>query len=142
MANPVKGEVAFEAAGRPYTLSFSVNALCELEEALGLSVARISEVMGDDNSVSLRNVRALVWAGLRDHHPEVTQVEAGRLIDAVGIAEAVGLVGRAFMLAFPQEDARGSDARRPLGAATRSGRGRTSSRHGASSATRPASSGG
>lgn len=128
MANPVKGEVAFEAAGKTYTLSYSVNALCALEEAAGEGVTQIAARMGDPQGLRLAMVRSLFWAGLRDHHPEVTVEECGRLMDGVGLDKAGELVGRAFVLAFPQARTSG----RPLDAtsAGRPGTGRRSVRAG------------
>ena len=113
MANPVRGEVGFEADGTPYTLMFSTNALCALEDALGMSVTDIGAQMS--GSVRLKTLRSLFWAGLQDHHAGVSEAEAGRIIDQVGAAEAGELIGRAFAAAFPQaEEAKaGSRPRTP-----------------------------
>ena len=133
MANPVKGAVSFEAAGKSYTLSYSINALCELEEMLGEGVTEVAAKMGGKGGTRLSLIRALFWAGLRDHHPEVTIVESGELMREYGIQETSEIVGRAFMLAFPQADGRRSAGGResgPLGGKRRPGTGRSSSRAG------------
>ena len=103
MANPIKGEVAFEADGATWKASFSVNALCELEEALGMPVPEIGKIM--TANMSIKHLRAVFWAGLLDHHG-VDLSEAGRVMTLIGIEAAARVVGDAFSLAFPQEDAK------------------------------------
>ena len=100
MANPARGEVAFKVADAEYTLRFSTNAICELEDRLdkGLNVIVA-------NMERLSTVRALLWAGLRAKHPEVTMAQAGEVIDACGMAAATEIIGKALTAAFPQAEA-------------------------------------
>lgn len=101
MANPHRGSVALQAGDRAYTLSFSINALCELEDALDKPVSEIVATIQDPAKVRLSGVRMLLWAGLRDHHPEVTVAEAGEIATDAGFTVAVEKIGEAFKLAFP-----------------------------------------
>jgi hypothetical protein len=101
MANPVRGSVALQAAERAYTLSFSINALCELEEQLGQPIAQIATTLGKPEEIRLGTVRALVWAATRDHHPEIDLKSAGDVIDAAGVQDVMAVIGKAFQLAFP-----------------------------------------
>lgn len=98
MANEHRGQVALG----DYTLSFSVNALCDLEDALGKSVARIATDLADESNVKMSTVRTLVWAALRDHHGDVDLTEAGKIATAAGMVPAMAAVGEAFALAFPK----------------------------------------
>jgi hypothetical protein len=110
MANPHKGEVLLQAGEDSYKLSFSVNALCELEEAMGLNVTQIGKRLSGD--VALKDVRLLLWAGLLDHHPGIDLRKAG-IIMTIATPQVVGAaIGEAFQKAFPQEDA---GARPPKG---------------------------
>jgi hypothetical protein len=93
------GDFGFEAGGKRYTLCYSVNALIEAELSLGMGVADIGAMFAQD--VRLAPLRTLFRCGLVEHHPEVTDVEAGRMMTALGIAESAALVGRAFAAAFP-----------------------------------------
>ncbi|WP_173931391.1 GTA-gp10 family protein [Chelativorans sp. Marseille-P2723] len=106
MANPHRGSVALQVGGRAYTLSFSVNALCELEDALGQPVAQIANALNDPDTARLSTVRALVWAGLRDHHDEVGVKEAGDIITDAGIPACMEAIGKAFKAAFPEQEAK------------------------------------
>ncbi len=100
MGNRQKGEVGFEADGKPYTLVFSINALCELEDRMGEAVSGIDSLASSRKR--FRTIRTVFLCGLLDHHPELTEREAGRIIDAIGIERADALVGEAFALAFPE----------------------------------------
>ena len=61
--------------GREYTLRFSVNALCCLEEKTGVS---LREMRGDQ----WRSLRGLLWCGLLEACPHMTPEEAGSLLEA------------------------------------------------------------
>lgn len=105
MANPARGSVAFQVGERAYTMSFSVNALCELEELLGMPVAQIAAGMEKAENVRMSTVRALVWAGLRDHHGDLQLKDAGEIATEAGIPACMEAVGKAFALAFPEAKA-------------------------------------
>src|SRR5690606_29421084 len=105
MANPHRGSVALQAGDQAFTLSFSVNALCELEDLLNMPDSKIATTMNDPNSVRMSTVRALICGALRDHHPETDLQAAGDIASAAGIPACMEAVGKAFQLAFPQEEA-------------------------------------
>ena len=114
MANKHRGEVELEVDGQTWTLRYSANALCELEDALNLGVAEIVETLQNPKGVRIKTLRALLWAGLRDRHPEMTLAMAGDLLTATGVPTAFEHVGQAIGRAFPQaKEARGDE--RPRG---------------------------
>lgn len=92
MANRERGEVPLEAGGKTYTLRLSHNALCELEALLSTPERPVSyqEVLA---RILVRSrmveFRALMWAALREFHPEMTVKDAGELIDAAGGPEGI-----------------------------------------------------
>lgn len=113
MANAHQGKVDFEAGGKTYTLCFSANALCDLEDISGKGVVAIftemEEWQNDPNKISLKFLRSVFCAALRDSHPDITPSEAGNLIIAAGgIIEAMLLVLKSVSVAFPKVDAKGS----------------------------------
>ncbi|MFC0246791.1 GTA-gp10 family protein [Falsochrobactrum ovis] len=108
MANHYRGSVALQVGDQAYTLSFSVNALCELEDLLNLPVAKIAATMNDAEDVRISTVRALVWGALRDHHSEIDLKGAGDIASTAGIPACMEAIGQAFRLAFPQEEAKGT----------------------------------
>lgn len=84
MANPARGEVAFKVADSEYTLKFSTNAICEAEELLDKG---LNDILRDLKRVS--TVRALMCAGLREKHPDITTKAVGAIMDKIGVASAV-----------------------------------------------------
>lgn len=102
---PVDGIVSFEAEARTWRLNFGVNALCRLEVAVE-DEAEVQRLVGGGDGVSpkLHTVRAAFWAGLQDHHAELTHEDAGNLMDRVGLVRAGSLVAQALIAAMPPAD--------------------------------------
>jgi hypothetical protein len=144
MANPHKGEVGFEIDGTPYTLRFSANALCELEDELGLGVNAIAGQLADPKDLRLKTVRAVFWAGLRDHHSEITLIQAGEIVTAMSLPVALETIANAFSAAFPSRETK-TDPQKPVPSAgpakTVDGTGNTSSENGVNKVSTTKSSG-
>jgi hypothetical protein len=103
MGNPHRGETSFEVEGKAYRVRFSWNAAAAYEEAAGRP---LSEALLDvaRERFSAKSLRAMLWAGLQDEHPDLTLKEAGRLIDKLGRKEAQRLMGVALRYFFPELD--------------------------------------
>ncbi len=136
--NPIKGEVGFFAEGQPYTLVLTIDALCKVEGLLG-KTSRQAQVMLSGGS--LEAMRAYWWAGLQEHHPELSVKVAGELIYEVdGDLDATAVINRGLELANPKARKAAKKAAKEAGAAkpdpqtTADGTGKTSSPDGANSA--------
>lgn len=105
MANPNRGAVAVRVGDEEWTFSFSVNALCELEEHLGEPISKILLALGDEENLRISYIRALVWAALLDHHEGVTLEGAGDVATSIGPTECLGYVSKALERAFPTKAA-------------------------------------
>lgn len=81
VANAFRGEVALIHDGATYTLVLDFNSLCEFEAETGKNALTILDGM-DVGEVSAVDLRALMWAGLREHHPDITLQMAGRILSA------------------------------------------------------------
>ena len=79
MANPARGEARVRIGDRDFTLAYDLNALCEVELLLGMPLQSILERLAQPR---LRDMRALLWAGLQRHHP-MSVAEAGDLLGEV-----------------------------------------------------------
>ncbi len=103
MANPFRGEASFEVDGKAYRTRFSWNAAAEYEDAAGMP---LSDALLDiaREKLSARSLRAMLWAGLQEHHTDVTLKGAGRLIDGMGRKEAQRVMGVALRYFFPELD--------------------------------------
>lgn len=97
---PANGVLTFEADGRTWRLCASVNALCELESLVSDPEQVALLMSGGDANFS--TIRAGFCAFLRDNHPDLTQEEAGLLLDHLGLRVAGGKMAQALMIAFPQ----------------------------------------
>lgn len=112
LPNAQRGEVGFNADGKPYLLKFSTNAFCQLESITGASAVEVAGSM--QGSLRFTTVRALFYVALQRHHKGLSVDDAGDLMDAVGIARTATLVSQAFALALPVESGRPLDP--PIGA--------------------------
>lgn len=117
MANRHRGEAAVTIGGAEYRFVFTINAICEVEGAERLPIGMVMEKL---QRGFVSTICILVWAGLREHHPEVT-VAAARditvdLIAEVGAVRAGEIIGDAVAAAFPapQEGAVG-EGKEPAG---------------------------
>jgi hypothetical protein len=114
MTNRIRGKVDFDVDGASYSLHFTANGMCELEAAAGCSamafLKRLEASAGDD--LSFGDVRLLFWAGLQEHHPDMTVRDAGALMtDMGGIATAMELTGRAVADSMPKPNEGGAAAK-------------------------------
>ena len=101
MANPHRGQVALHVGDQTFMLSFSVNAICALEDALDLPIAKIIERLEDPENVRMSLVRQVIWSAMQDHHPDVDLMEAGRIASEAGALTALEKASAAIGLAFP-----------------------------------------
>jgi hypothetical protein len=120
-ANKTKGEVSFPAitvegftGGGVLVLDF--NALCQLEDELGLAVDQLST----DALKSPGKIRTIFRIALGRHHGEVSAATAGDIIQAIGLLPAVELVVQALAASFPEAatDGTANPPRKPQGAGT------------------------
>ncbi len=106
MANPNRGGVAVRVGDDEWTFSFSVNAICELEDHLDKPMTLIFESLSDEENIRMTDVRALVWAALLDHHEGITLKEAGNVATKVGASVCLEKIGKAVGLYFPTKTAK------------------------------------
>ena len=112
MANPHKGDVALNVAGKIYTLRYSHAALVKLEQSLDKGLMRIMDELSNPQEMRIGTVVSMLWAGLQKHHPKMTFDDAADLLDEVdgGASGVIDTIGEAFQLAF---SAKGSQATNP-----------------------------
>lgn len=124
MVNPVKGEVAFTVeGGATYTVQFTIDAICTLENLLDKSIGQIA---GQIATGRIGTIRAALWAGLRQHHPKLTIFEAGELMPVIEGRKAVEIVGEALEKAFGKSEAASEGPADPQTAPEADGTGKAS----------------
>jgi len=121
--NPHRGEVELKVGDAVYTLRFSIDAVCSMEESLGKGFPAIVAELADETRMSISTIRHVLHAGLRESHPDITLKEAGELIlSAGGAATVLGKVSDAIAKAFPAPEGKPG----PRQGSRRSGTGRAS----------------
>ena len=101
MGNPLRAESEVVVEGKTYRLHFTWNAAATFEDASGRA---LSDALMDlvRERLSAKSLRAMLWAGLQKHHPDLTITEAGDLLGAMGRKEAIRLLGMALRYYFPE----------------------------------------
>ena len=95
MANRIKGEVEFQATSGDYTLLLDFNALCDLEDDFpGL-------MDGTADIKSPKAIRRVFHAGLAEYHPDLSERDAGAIIQDLGLDRAATLIKESFEASFP-----------------------------------------
>ena len=99
MSNSLFGKYDIRTDDKVWSLHFSINALCALEDEIGAGRAvDIQTLIGESPSVS--TLRTLFWAGLLEHHPGVSKEEAGRIMSTLGLIRSTEIVTQALLAAF------------------------------------------
>lgn len=95
MKNHIKGIRTFQVSEKEYTLFFNMNTLVALEEETGLTVPQIAKQMQEQEKISFKFLRALLWSGLLKNH-KMSVEEAGELLSEGDLTEIIQQVGEAF----------------------------------------------
>lgn len=77
--NKFRGDLKIELADGEYTLRYTTNAVCQIEEVTdkGLYEAAMSTRIGD--------IRATLWGGLLYENPRIMLEDVGSLMDGVSL---------------------------------------------------------
>lgn len=75
MANKQRGSVDIQL-DKKRTLRYTLNALAELEDRLGVSVSELAKV-----DLGMKQIRTFLWTGLLHEAPDITEQEVGNLVD-------------------------------------------------------------
>jgi hypothetical protein len=102
---PALADRQIAVGGTTYTLRFSVRAMGALQDHFGLKslnqVGQRLQQMGDDMGVE--DLAAVLWAGLRSHHPDTTKDDALGILDDAGLNGLDDIIGEAFQAAAPDD---------------------------------------
>jgi hypothetical protein len=87
-----------------YRLCFSANAMIVFEDGTGLKIKAIGEefAKSKDGDMSMRFMRSLLHCLLTDHHEDLSEKDAGRLLTDCGFEASMLKISEAVNLAFPE----------------------------------------
>lgn len=91
-------------------MSYPFNALVSFEDATGEDLLTVFDKMATGTRPTMKELRALVWCGLLQEDPSLTQEQVGEFLSFRTFAELAPLLGEAIMLALPEAKA---DAENP-----------------------------
>lgn len=90
---------------RPRRLKYDMNALCEIEDRLGITIAELSTI-----KVGMKQTRTIIWAGLVHEDGELTEQQVGSFITMENMVEVQEKMANA--LAKNYQKANGSTGRK------------------------------
>jgi hypothetical protein len=110
-AKPASADRTLVVGGRSYTLRFSIRAMAALQDHYDLqSLDAVGKKLQDTANISIDDMVAIMWAGLRTHHRDTTMEDALDILDELGMEGMQKTLGEAMAGAMPDG---GSDADRP-----------------------------
>ena len=92
MSNTHRGLVEIEL-DKTRQIRFTLNALAELEDKLGVSLSQLDNV-----EMGVKQIRTFLWAGLIHEEPELSEEAVGNMVDF----ENIGYVNEKINEAFQQ----------------------------------------
>lgn len=96
MANKQKAAVEIKL-DKKRTLRFTLNALAEMEDKMGVPLSKMSEV-----EMGIKTVRTMLWAGLIHEDEDLTEREVGNMVDFENLEYIQTKVAEAFSAAQPK----------------------------------------
>ncbi|WP_395674701.1 hypothetical protein [Inquilinus sp.] len=91
-----------------YTLRYGVRAMAALQDHYKLaSFDEVGQRLGNPKAFGAGDIVAILWAGLRTHHRDLTMDDAMDLVDGMGLDEVQEVIGKAFDAGSPPANAEG-----------------------------------
>ena len=98
----MKQAVSIEVGEKRRSLRYTFNSLIALEEELGIPIANFDQILS--NAMSLKHVRALLWAGLLHEDKSLSPEEVGEWIDISQLNAITSKIEEAISLSFGSGD--------------------------------------
>ena len=96
-----KQSIPIELGGKTRHLRYTFNALVALEDKLGVPISKIGDML--TGSVSVKNLRTLIWAGLIHEDGGLTPKKVGEWLDFSMLSDIIGKFTEAFEASFPDD---------------------------------------
>lgn len=129
MANENRGEVSAVIDGKTLTFRLATNEWCELEDEHGKTTGAIIDdlsAMMMSGKLDMRFIRSLFKAALSGQKPDISDKEAGDLMNRLGLVETGSLIGRVVRASLPDDDDAGEeDGKKPDPRPAKGGKART-----------------
>ena len=110
MANPVKGEVSFEAGGQQYTFVLGTYALAALQRRTGVGTSRFFGRKPNEGGTD--DFLGVFYCGLLRHH-QLSEEAVSDIMDEIGQVRVADIISDAISLAFPDPKGAAKSTDRP-----------------------------
>lgn len=91
MANPLKGQIKINLASKEYTARLTIDALMQIEDALGQGIIKVAQRMGEGD-VRIRDLVTVLLPAIRGGGNDIQQKEINQLVQDAGIVETTKVV--------------------------------------------------
>jgi hypothetical protein len=104
MSNSIKGEVTIKRGTdkKELTMVLGVNQLIYLEEQLDSNVNSIVAQLSNSDSIKVGLLRKIFFASLVKHQPDMTEDDAGDIMQEIGLDQAMTKITETIQAAFPK----------------------------------------
>lgn len=105
MANKDRGEVTLQAGDVTHIIRFTINSLCNLEDAMGMPITKIGTELdagAKTKTIKLGTLRTILKHGLIE---EKTLDEVGDIIGEAGLPAVMTAIAAGIAQAFPKAEA-------------------------------------
>lgn len=92
MANKQRGYVEIEL-DKKRNIRFDLNALVELEDALGVTIDKLEEAAAKGG---VKAIRKMLWIGLKQEDAELTELQVGAMIDISNVGHVTTVLSEAM----------------------------------------------
>lgn len=100
---PAVADRQISIGDKTYTLRFSVRAMAALQDHFKLaSLTEVGEKLQDAATLGVKDLVALLWAGLQTHHRDLSMDDALTMLDEMGLDRMQETLGHAMAAALPE----------------------------------------
>ena len=103
MTNPLRGEIQLEIGGEEYKARLTVNAIMQIETAVGCGILKLAQRMSE-NDVRVNDIVAVLTPALRGGGKNIQSKDVQNIIAQVGIIEATSAVAQLLTAAISPDD--------------------------------------
>lgn len=107
MANPLKGQIKINLASKEYTARLTIDALMQIEDALGEGIIKVASRMGEGD-VRIKDLVTVLLPALRGGGNDLQANDINKIVQDAGIVQATKSV--AMLLAQTLTDDSGEES--------------------------------
>lgn len=92
MANPKRGEIILNLAGKKYKAKITLDVIMRIETAVGMSIVKIMQQLAE-GALRSTQMLSILTPALRSGGLDIDDKEAGKIMWEAGLSESIKAVG-------------------------------------------------